>query len=141
MAVKSVKVKNVAKTLEKIDNLLTQSIKSKKVLRATGEFVTDRIYKFTKAGKSLVYGGAKLRPLYPLYVEQRKLYSKAGGTKGRLFSPGRSNLTLTGQMLDALTYMLRTRGTNTEIEVFVKSTRRKPSPTGNEFIDTTENLS
>lgn len=100
-----------------IDNKLTNDI---------GKFARDRIYSFTKSGKSLVTGAA-LKTLSTGYKKYRSKFEKANpGSVGKVFRPGKSNLTFTGQMLDALSYTARP--IKKLIEVFVESTARQPLP-------------
>lgn len=69
-----------------------------KTLLTLAEFWVSRIQGFTRTGKSLVTG-ARLSPLSAAYIKRRALYQ---GTKGEAFSPAKSNLTLTGQLLASL---------------------------------------
>ena len=107
---------------------LKRAFQDPKMYKELSNFMRDRIYKSTKRG---YYGGvrknlAKFKPLSPGYVEMRKQALK-GSTKqqkkgvfgkkrtasqarkkaisksfGAFFSPKKSNLTYTGQLLDAL---------------------------------------
>lgn len=100
-----------------IDNSLTNDI---------GKFAKERIYSFTKAGKSLVTGGA-LNSLSAGYIKYRKSFAKTNpGNTGKVFRPSKSNLTLTGQMLDALKYTARPL--KKIVEVFVEPSARQPLP-------------
>lgn len=102
---------------------LHRAIRSRAMLQEIAVFIQTRIYQNTKRG---YYAGvrknlAKFRPLSEGYVAARKALLKGGesstlkklGLKktakklaknnfGEFFSPARSNLTMTGQMLDAL---------------------------------------
>lgn len=64
----------------------------------------------------------KIKSLAPGYKKYRKKYQEIYKT-GEFFSPNRSNLTFTGQMLDALTYKVNRAGAS--FEVFVKNTMRQ----------------
>lgn len=89
-------------TKAKINFTAAQLAKSLKttapILKEIGTFWVKRIYAFTKLGKSLATG-AKFAPLKPSYVSARRKYE---GAKGELFGPKKSNLTLTGQMLNSM---------------------------------------
>jgi hypothetical protein len=67
-------------------------------LSEMADFWKDRIYAVTKTGKSII-DGSSLKKLSPSYVDFRRKYK---GAKGELFGPNKSNLTLTGQMLESL---------------------------------------
>jgi hypothetical protein len=71
---------------------------SSKTLLQMAEVWRKRIYSFTKSGKSLVTGD-KFKSLKQGYVDFRRKYQ---GARGELFKPAKSNLTLTGQMLESL---------------------------------------
>jgi hypothetical protein len=105
---------------------IEKALRSDDVMRQIAQFTRDRIYTNTKRG---YYAGvrknlAKLRPLSDGYIKYRQSLlrgatkeilgkrkskrakknakAKAITTFGPFFSPKRSNLTLTGQMLEAL---------------------------------------
>ena len=107
---------------------INRIIKGQTLLLEIASFVRSRIYAFTKRGLSLARNREnpdKIKALSPRYVKWRRSLSrkKAKVRTGYLFAPGRSNLTLTGQMLDAL----RQKATPAEstIEVFVENSRRR----------------
>jgi hypothetical protein len=89
---------------------LLESVVTKEMLEEIGQRIVDIIYKRTKAGKGLdsdsnKVGGpglAKLKPLSETYKERRK----KDGVVGKFGSANRSNLTNTGQMLDAIVYKI-----------------------------------
>jgi hypothetical protein len=138
----------IGKAFAKIDDV----IKSRVVLATISTFWRDRVYQFTKRGLTLAKirqrGGPptiplKLKPLSPNYIEYRKSLvqgeakrlrggilrrsAKAASKKakksfGEFFSPARSNLTLTGQLLDAVDSDYDSEAGT--VTVFVKATSR-----------------
>lgn len=114
--------------VSRVETVIKKAFRDNKLLKELAEYLKERIYSSTKRGKSLVTGD-KLKPLSPGYVKWRRTLGSSkkkslirrlldkfrqhrlGKKKkrnsniktGDFFSPARSNLTLTGQMLDALT--------------------------------------
>jgi phage gpG-like protein len=119
--VAKVTIKNPNAWADKVVALLQREIRNKSRLRLIAEFILERVYQNTKRG---YYAGsnknlAKLKPLSQNYIEYRKSllgaetesasgFSRKSKKKralkkfGDFFSPSKSNLTLTGQLLDAL---------------------------------------
>jgi hypothetical protein len=144
-------IKSVIKT-GRVETIIKKAFRDNKLLNELALYLKERVYSFTKRGKSLVTGDS-LKPLSPGYVKwRRKLGSakqknpskrrfdgfhtqhrlaifkkkKKRGTNiqtGDFFSAARSNLTLTGQMLDALTTDVDT--TIGQFKVTVKDNNRK----------------
>lgn len=114
------RVKGLDRLQRTLDKIFKDSSANKKILIEIGEFTKSRIFKFTKSGKSIA--GKKPKSLKRLSAsykvfrrgevtfwtdEQGRLRkgnfkSKILNKTGSLFAPDRSNLTLTGQMLDSL---------------------------------------
>jgi hypothetical protein len=117
------KIRNVNEVLAKISGILKDAAHSQKVLNDSGKFFVERIKAFTRSGKSLALGGSKLRDLADITIEFRKEYKKAGGLVHETFRPQKSQLTVTGQMLDAVKYEID----GTKINVFVEGTKRDPN--------------
>lgn len=69
----------------------------------------------------------KLKPLSPGYIEQRR----KRGVTGKFGSPGISNLTNTGQMLDSMTFKANNQGFRLEIP----GTRRRDGETNKRVAD------
>lgn len=127
--------------LDRIVAFMTAALRAKVTLDQVGMFIKDRIYSSTKRGNSLVTED-KLQPLSEGYIKKRRAIKRGDNKKakktsskvkkalgfsitttGPFFSPARSNLTMTGQMLEALVYRLGKKpGT---VEVTVKDTGRK----------------
>lgn len=97
-----------------------------------GIYARDTIYKRVKSGGGVdddtSDSAAKkgLKKLSKDYVEKRK--KKPG--KGEYFSPGRSNLTYTGQMLDAIDFKV-SRGV---VTVFIKNNKRSDGKNTNKEV-------
>lgn len=67
------------------------------------EYVRKRIETQAKSGKTMVSGESeKLKSLSPNYVAARKKWKKQKKTVSPLFSPARSNLTVSGQYLESI---------------------------------------
>lgn len=120
------KVLNIEKIQSSLRIMLDKFVSSKKVLDQIGEFSRDRIYSFAKSGKSL-FGDdpKKFMSLSRGYINYRKKLEQTS-QMGDLFSPSRSNLTLTGQMLDALKYKIKSG--SAMVEVFVEASARNDTP-------------
>lgn len=117
-----VRVKNLDRVVAKIFTVLKVT-RNQELMRDIGEFSKDRIFKMTKTGKSIFHPSAKtLKELSWLYVKVRKWWKGKGKPAGAYFSPQRSNLTMTGQMLDALKYKY-TRGSN-KVNIFIEDSSR-----------------
>lgn len=133
--------------LDKFSATLRKAIRSSSTLKMVAAFMKTRIYQYTKRGQSLVLE-AKLAPLSQGYVEYRKrllkskeskILKKVAGKKaaknralkkfGEFFSPSRSNLTLSGQMLDALKSEVDEQ--KGQVTVFVESSSRNDSDLNN----------
>jgi len=78
-------------------NLNLEDSFNKAFLKSVGKTAAQVVYRRTKSGKDK--DSSALKPLSLGYISSRKQYT---GTKGKFFSPARSNLTRTGQMLDAI---------------------------------------
>jgi len=129
------------KIIPKLMVSLNKSISKKTLLDSLAEFLQLRIYQFTKRGKSLALEGAKIKELSPGYKKWRRKVFKNNGKLlrdrgsirfGDFFSPNRSNLTLTGQMLDALTH--KTIPSDAQMVVTVKNTARKNDELSNSQV-------
>lgn len=120
------KVVGVQQLQNKVKLTIERSLSSRTILEAVGKFSRDRIYAITKLGFSMSGNSKKkLAPLADWYKGYRKRYQEKTQT-GASFSPNKSNLTLSGQMLDALTYKIdQARKT---VQVFVQDSGRKPNP-------------
>lgn len=113
------------KSLEdKVRVVLTEKLADRDLLTKLGQFAVERIFNTTKLGFSMAGGEKhKLKPLSEGYRRYRAKY-QAVHPVGSFFSPSRSNLTFTGQMLDALTFKINQ--SKRLFEVFVKDSARDP---------------
>lgn len=118
------KVLGVKELEAKVTLTLKDKITKGEVLEQIGSFVKNRIYQNTKAGKSLATGNS-IKSLSPNYIKTRKRFQEWNQV-GDFFSPSRSNLTLTGQLLNAIAF--RVNKIKSQVEVFVQDTLRKPTP-------------
>ena len=131
-----VNIKGLDNVTKLIDKFLKNDITKAKTLLEIGVFVRDRIKSFTRTGKSIASGSpAKLKELRESYKAMRRGEVKFRKTKdGRLivsktpdeklaevdvtfFSPGRSNLTFSGQMLEAVKHKVNVKNRTVNIEV------------------------
>jgi hypothetical protein len=109
-----------------------------RLLRQASMLIRDTIYKRTKSGKGLTDGDAdpgvarlkKLKPLSDSYIRQRLARKKAGFRSGEFFSPRRSNLTLTGALLNSLAV----RKIGGQYQVIIKDSRRTDTRASNNEI-------
>ncbi len=114
------KVRGLKKLNKSLQKLVLKEFSNKKLLNTIGEFTRDRIRSFTRAGQSIA--GSSIKPLKQLKsstIEQRK---RARRPDREFFSPERSNLTLTGQLLKSLKFKSRVR--DRTVDVFAKGVRR-----------------
>lgn len=119
------RVINVEKIQSRVRVTLDKFLSSKSLLNKIGEFSRERIFSFAKSGKSLDSDETpeKMPSLSPGYMRYRAKVEKIA-QMGKFFSPRRSNLTFTGQMLDALTFKTKSK----KVEVFVEATARNDEP-------------
>jgi len=95
----------VKRDLKKVQNRLFAAIKralNRKELTEIGRMAINMISARTRRGFGVAQAGSKSRPLKKLsagYIAYRKKSSKLNTA---LTSPGKSNLTFTGQLLDSL---------------------------------------
>lgn len=108
---------------EDIEKKFNQAIKDPDLLRSIGDKIIDVVYKRVKAGGGVIddtnpnTSGTNLERLSDSYIKFRK---KNANKLGEFASPSRSNLTFTGQMLNAL----QSRVENDKVIVFVNDSAR-----------------
>lgn len=142
---------SVRRELEKKINIFTVQFNQK-----LGKMARDLIYKRVKSGYGVtslnpdVAQQTRLKKLSPSYIEQRQgkaaYFTKSGkvvrvpaGTNfkpkkpklGAFGAPGRSNLTLSGQMLEAIRYEANARG----VKVFIDNSARDDGYTNAEIAE------
>ena len=108
-----VNVRNVKAVIKNIEGVFEDTRTQKKLLDDIGELTVKRIFSFTKSGISQVTG-QPFKGLSTSYIRFRRGYA---GTRGRLFGVNRSNLTLTGQLLDSLMYKSTPKSGSVEVGV------------------------
>jgi len=120
------KVLGIEKLQAKLKLTLIDRVTRGSVLDEIGEFTKLRIFQFTKRGLSLFKDTpTKLKPLSTGYKKYRKRFQEHAQT-GEFFSPNRSNLTFTGQLLNAIAKkVLRS---SSQAIIFIESTQRSPTP-------------
>lgn len=119
---------DIKKIKKDIEDKFTRELTSKQFKNKLGEEITSMIYKRTKSGKSLsAKEGGGTSPLKPLSVGYKKFRKKYKDyLLGEYASVNKSNLTFSGQMLDALKYKLQ----GDKIVVYIDNTTRKPTIPG-----------
>ena len=95
----SVNFKNIDGVEKLVVDSFTQLKNERSTLIEVATFARKRIQQQTRLGNSMP-NKAKLKPLSAGYREARA--NKKGGTDPQFFSPSKSNLTLSGQMLASL---------------------------------------
>lgn len=78
---------------------------NKEMRKEIGAFVVDRIQRTARSGKSIA-DGQSFNPLKPSTVKFRESLAKYNQTHP-LFKPKRSNLTITGQLIDSVKYTIK----------------------------------
>ena len=110
------------KNLKKIVGKFKKKTFQKEVMSKLAKETLKIIYKRTKSGKGVSSDTARstslvrLKALSPKYVERRKKATRTGP----FFSPKKSNLTMTGQLLEAMGFKVNKTG----YSVFIKNSRR-----------------
>ncbi len=116
------KVKGLDRLKKSLNNMVLKQFVNKRLLDTIGEFTRDRIRSFTRTGKSIVGSSPKsFKRLKQSTVEQRRRLGRAGKADKEFFSPGRSNLTMTGQLLKSLSFKSVVR--DRTVDVFAKGFR------------------
>jgi len=120
------KLIGVREMQDRVTTTFEKSISNRSFLTFLANFTKERIFNTVKQGYSMAGGEKhKLKPLSTGYKNYRKKFQEIHPV-GTFFSPNRSNLTLTGQMLEALTFKVsQAKGI---FEVFVKDSPRDPTP-------------
>lgn len=84
-------------------------IANKEMLGEVGQTIVDDVRFQTRRGKSIPNDLAPLKPLSKKWKEKRKELAQSNETSD-VFSPARSNLSLTGQLLNSFNYIIRGAG-------------------------------
>lgn len=123
----SFKIKNVKSVLNAIKSGFQDSFQRKEIYEKIGKFTANRVKQETQKGKDLSRGGAPQPQLSEGYIRIRELIQKGkliiDPPQGRVFRFNRSNLTLTGQLLESVDAEVKPRdGT---VTVFPTGPREK----------------
>lgn len=100
-----------------IRNAFNKVIKSDQMMREIGTLVVTDVQEQTKKGKSIP-SGSKLKPLTSKWKERRKELAKHNSTDAD-YSPEKSNLTFTGQLLNSIKFIIPKPGS---IKIFFQGT-------------------
>jgi hypothetical protein len=121
-------------------------IRNKELLNDIGETIITDIKFQTRRGNSIP-GKSKLKPLTSKWIEKRRSIDEAQNT-GQAFSPRRSNLTASGQLLESLKHKIVGAGkvivdaTGSRIPYFyttkrkgIQQRKKKHEPTNEELAE------
>jgi len=114
---------NPIKKIEKAFDIAIKHLADKRVMAGHAETAKNIIYDRTKEGFGIFGESAnerqrqKLKALSTHYIVTKRI----GAKLGKFGAVKRSNLTFTGQMLDAITFKVKNNG----FEVFIKKTKRR----------------
>jgi hypothetical protein len=120
----SVKFKNLKRTLDiEVKKKLLAVAKDQKTLKEIAEFSVKRIKQFARSGNPLRDGKkSKFPPLSEVTPAIRKRLAKYNATHATYGKSGKKkNVTITGQLVEAVKYKLK----RNVINVFIKGRRRK----------------
>lgn len=106
MRVASFKIKNVKSVFNSIRAVFKDSLEKQKLYDEIGKFAASRVKEETAKGRDLTKEGARQPELSEGYIRIRELVDRGkliiDPPAGRLFRFNRSNLTLTGQLLESV---------------------------------------
>lgn len=122
-----VKVKNVKSVLNSVNAIFQDSIKSEKFLREIRDFTVLRIQAETRKGRDLSKEGAPIKDHSDGYKKWRQRLASGESRSeivpdSKFFLANKSNITLTGQLLESLTGKINKL--RSEIEVMTTENRR-----------------
>jgi hypothetical protein len=100
----SVNTKNLTKLMKKHKDKITRALTSSTLLKQVGDEMIKDIRYQTRRGLGGEDGDEResLKPLSKSWKESRKEIASRGGQTHQAFSANRSNLTLSGQLLDSI---------------------------------------
>ncbi len=116
-----VNIKGIPQLSEALKKFINESLAKEEVLQRVGLIGRDAIIAKTRTGKSLPTNG-KQKALAPSTVKSRERLAKTNAVQ-ETFSAKRSNLTLTGQLLESIKVLANT--SKAEV-VLVPKGARKP---------------
>lgn len=118
-------ITGTTKFTARIRDLIKNKVADDKFLTQVATQMRDDIYDTVKSGKHIGNGKTKSLPgLASSYIKYRRKYQALGGYTGNLFSPGKSNLTFTGQMLESMLALKNSREKTASVKV--PATMRQP---------------
>lgn len=109
----TVKIKGIDRLKVNTQKILTDVKTDAQTLNDIGELLRDEVIGFTRSGKSVSTNGS-FPQLADSTIKSRKNLSKYNQTDA-LYSPARSNLTFTGELLESLTIKTKVREGSVEV--------------------------
>ena len=109
------------------------SLDGKNIIKELAKEAAELVYKRVKSGKGVdsdTSDSPSGKSLKPLSFRYKKFREKYDGQTGPFFSVGKSNLTLTGQMLGAMKWKITKLG----FEIYIAKTSRNDSDSTNAEI-------
>ena len=93
-------IDGLIKKLKENEVKISKAVRDKELLGEIGDLVTKNIKGSVRLGKNPTTGNP-FRSIKSSTVEDKKEWAKSN-TKGKLFSPSKSNLTRSGQLIDSV---------------------------------------
>ena len=111
-------------TVRRLNNAVTDASTQEQFKKSVSDFITKRIKGFARKKKPLNAEGS-FPPLFESTIKQRKSLKKRKAVQTHpSFSPARSNLTITGQLIEAVTCKSFSAR---KFEIFVANSKREDS--------------
>lgn len=110
--------------LQDLGKIVLSAINSKAVLSVAGEEAVRSIQTRTRTGKGVTEANGsptKLPKLKPKTVANRRSAKNTGKATSEFFSPKKSNLTLTGQMIESVSH----KAINGEVSIILNNDEAK----------------
>lgn len=111
---------DISKITRELRNAVDDASRDNAFFKQAGDLVTTRIKGFARKGKPLNSKG-RFPSLLQSTIEQRRKIKAAGFKTHPAFSPPKSNVTITGQLVDAITFR---RKRARKFEIFVAPSKR-----------------
>lgn len=123
MMMAKTRVKGLSNVFKSIERIFEKSTQRAEFLEQIKDFAVLRIQAETRKGKDLSRDGAEQPDLSPGYIRMRERFEETGEVKvdRTFFKTDKSNLTLTGQLLESLNGLVKPRART--VEVFVEGRR------------------
>lgn len=111
---------NTSKLVKELRNVVGDASRNDKFLKEAGDFITTRIKGFARKGRPL-NDTRSFPPLFRDTIEARKRIAESTLRTHPAFRPSKSNLTVTGQLIDAVSFRrIRAR----RFEIFIAPSER-----------------